>query len=166
MNWEKLKQRVYAWDDSWRDIYVHGTSPGDWDQWAQFVNQHYRIDWYNGKTQKDEVQIDFEVIKAFWSGDTDLSSTAKVFLNDRLQVNAHFFEPGTLENDIDPRDFKSLADHGTLMNYMKGVSELLNKTVTLTPENCPEIKLIIVDGTAVEISTDTDPSDWPVHIKK
>ena len=166
MDWKTLKNGIYSWDGSWLDLYIQGITSTDWEKWVRLVNQQYRIEWHNGKTQKDESRIDFTVIEAYWKGNTNLCSTAKVFLDDRIQVNAHFFEATTIENDIDPRDFKSLEDHQKLLDYMKAVSTGLNKPITLTPENCPEIPLIRVEGTAAEISTGINPDDWPVRIKK
>ena len=161
-----MKNGIYCWEGSWLDLYVQHTTSEDWKKWVLFVNEQYRIDWHNGQTQKDELRIDFKVIEAYWAGDAKLCSTARIFLNDHIQVNAHFFEAATLENDIDPRDFKTIEDHNVLIDYMKGISMRLDKPIILTPENCPEIPLIQVEDNSVEISTDTNPGNWPVRIKE
>jgi hypothetical protein len=89
MNWNQLKNKIYAWDGGWLDIYVHDTSSKDWEKWTQLVNQNFKIDWYNGKTEKDESKIDFSVILDYWGGNHDLCSTAKVFIGNNIQVNGH-----------------------------------------------------------------------------
>jgi hypothetical protein len=165
MNWNQLKNKIYVWDGGWLDIYVHDISRKDWETWIKYVNQNFRIEWYNGKAEKDEIKIDFNVIREFWDGNHDLASTAKVFIDD-IQVNAHFFDDTEIENDIDPREFKNIEDHNKLIEYLKGLSLSLKKEVTVTPENCPEIILMKINGESIEIRTDSDPKKWPVRIKK
>lgn len=145
MEWEILKNKIYYRDGSWRDIYVKESSINDWEKWVEFVNKDYRIEWYNGKTEKIETQLDFNIIKEYWDGNHDLISTAKIFI-DNIQVNVHFFEESELENDIDPREFKSIKDHYKLIKYLKKVSATCGKPVFVTPENHPEIILMQVEN--------------------
>lgn len=165
MNWNQLKNKIYVWDEGWLDIYVHDTSRENWETWIKYVNQNFRIEWYNGITEKDEDKIDFKIIREFWDGNHDLNSTAKVFIDD-IQVNAHFFDDTEIENDIDPREFKNIEDHNKLIEYLKELSIRLKKEVTVTPENCPEIILVKVNGESVEIKSDSDPKKWTLRIKK
>lgn len=165
MNWNQLKNKIYVWDGGWLDIYVHDTTSKDWEKWSQYVNENFTIKWYNGMAEKDETKIDFKVIQEYWNGNHDLTSTANVFVDD-IQVNAHFFVDSEIENDIDPREFKSIEDHNKLIRYLIGISEILDKEVNVTPENCPEIILMKVKGKSVEITTESDPKEWPVRIKK
>lgn len=159
MTWEEIKNRIYHWDGSWRDIYVRETDHSDWHKWVNFVNSNHKIDWYNGISQSDENKIDFNVILDFWNGNQDLCSTAKIFI-DNIQVNAHFFDTTEIENDIDPREFQSMEDHNKLIHYMSQLSIILNKPVILTPENFPEITLIKVELDKIELDTQSNPCDW------
>ena len=68
MNWTELKEKIYYWDGSWRDLYILQTNLADNLKWTNYVNENYRIDWFNGLTQTNEKKIDFEVIKEFWNG--------------------------------------------------------------------------------------------------
>jgi hypothetical protein len=43
MDWKTPKNKIYAWDGGWLDIYVHKNTSKDWKQWVQFVNQQLRI---------------------------------------------------------------------------------------------------------------------------
>jgi len=165
MNWQILKEQIYIWDGGWLDIYIFNTTIKDWEKWAQFVNENYKVSWYNGELNKTETKINFEVIKKFWAGNLDFQSTVMVFIGD-IQVNAHFFLSTEIENDIDPREFNDMEDHNALIKYLKGISRILDKEVIVTPENCPEIVLISVKNEHVEITTDTDPSQWPIRIKE
>jgi len=164
MNWIELKDKVYHWDGSWRDIYVLNTNRSDWERWVNYVNKNYRVDWYNGKVEKDETKIDFNVITEFWGGNDDLSSTARVFL-DKIQINAHFFDDNELENDIDPREFNSIEDHNMLIKFMSDLSRILDKEIVLTPESEHETVLFKVYKTDVEFSKNIDPSSWKLIIR-
>jgi hypothetical protein len=164
MKWTELKNKIYYWDGSWRDIYVLQTNRADWKIWVDFVNKNYRIDWFNGKADKDENQIDFGVIEQFWSGDHDLCSTAKVFI-DKIQINAHFFDDTEMENDIDPREFNSIDDHDKLIKYMSDLSTLLDKEVILTPENEHETILFKVNKDIIEFSEGIDPTKWKLRTR-
>jgi len=73
-------------------------------------------------------EVPFNVILQFCKGDQDLCSTAKVHADD-IRINAHFFDQQEIENDIDPREFKSIKDHEKLMEYLTGSSTLLNRQV-------------------------------------
>ncbi len=134
MTWTELKDKIYYWDGSWRDIYVLQTNRKFWEKWSDYVNKNYRVEWLNGKSGNVENKIDFGVVEEHWDGIHDFWSTAKVFV-DRIQINAHFFIDTEIENDIDPREFISLEDHEKLIKYMIDLSTLLNKEIILTPEN-------------------------------
>ena len=162
MNWSELKNKLYHWDGSWRDIYILDTTEADWAKWIDYVNGNYRIEWFNGKTNKDENKIDFTVISEYWKGNLDLCSTAKVFV-DKIQINAHFFDDNKFENDIDPREFNTIDDHDKLTKYITDLSNLLNKEVILTPENEHETVLLKAQGNKVTYSTDINPSKWIVR---
>jgi len=165
MNWDEIKNKIYYWDGSWRDIYVHETNHQDWEKWTDFVNSNYKIEWNIFETESNRNKIDFQIIKDYWSGTGDNCSTAKVFI-DKIQINAHFFDDSEIENDIDPREFNSIDDHQKLIDFMTSLSKTLDKSVYLTPENCPEIRLIKVNGDSVELNIDTNPNDWPVRNKE
>jgi hypothetical protein len=114
------------------------------------VNENYRIDWYNGKTDKHENKVDFSVIEELWNGNDDFRSTANVYIGD-IQINNHFFDIAEIENDIDPREFNSIEDHNKLVKYMSELSSILDKEVILTPENEQETVLMKVWKNKIEI---------------
>ena len=164
MNWTKLKEKIYYWDGSWRDLYILQTNLDDNLKWTNYVNENYRIEWFNGLTQTDEQKIDYEVIKEFWNGNRDLCSTAKVFI-DKIQINNHFFDIEEIENDIDPREINSIEDHEIVLKYMTDLSLLLDKPIILTPENDKEIVLMKVSKDGIEYSDNINPSEWKIRLR-
>ena len=164
MKWDYLKENIYYWDGSWRDIYIKDTSKDDWEKWISFVNNNYRIEWHNPITDKLETKIDFKVIEDNFEGNSEYVTTANVFIEE-IQINAHFFTATEIENDIDPREFNSNDDHFKLMNYLKAISKLLKKQVILTPENSNEIILLTVNLDEIVINNDTAPGNWPINIR-
>lgn len=74
MNWDALRREVYYIDGSFRDIYVFETSRRDWEKWVDFVNDNYSVTFYNGLTDKEEQQINKEVVFDFWNGKTEFTS--------------------------------------------------------------------------------------------
>ncbi len=145
MNWFRLKENVYYTDGTLRDICVKLTTRVDWKIWVDYINENYRVIWYNSKTLKEENQIDFQIVEDYWNGNEDSLSTAKIFI-DKLQINAHFFDDSEIENDIDPKEFNAIEDHEKLIKFMFDLSHLLNKDVYLTPENEHDIILFKVSN--------------------
>lgn len=150
MNWAELKNKIYYCDGSLRDIYVLETNIDDNKQWTEFVNNVYKINWFNGLTQTYERQIDFGVVRGYLNREHDLCSRASIFV-DKIQVNNHFFTDTRIENDISPTEINSIQDHEKIISYMVNISKALNKTIILTPENEPEAILIKVTNGFVEL---------------
>jgi hypothetical protein len=164
MNWTELKEKIYYWDGSWRDIYVLQTSLDDNKKWTDYVNENYHIEWFNGLTQSDEKKVDFEVIKEYWNGNQDLCSTAKIFIA-KIQINNHFFVDNEIENDIDPREINSIEDHEIVVKYMTDLSNLLGKPVILTPENDQGKILMEVWENKIKFSNNIHPNEWEIRLR-
>lgn len=151
MDWQLLKDKVYYWDGSWRDIYVHNTTREDWQIWADFVNTNYKTSFHIYDTEARKDKVDLAKILDYWNGIKENCSTATVYI-DNIQVNAHFFTDEEIENDITPNEINSMDDHNKLMDYMTRLSKVLNKTVVLTPENKSDFVLISVDKDEIKIN--------------
>lgn len=150
MDWTELKNKVYYWDGMYPDIYVEGINSEDWKNWVEVVNDKYRISWHNGKADRREIKIDFNTIKEYWDGHHDICSIANIFIND-IQINVHFWDDLAFENDIDPREFKTINDHNNLVEYLKLVSKIFKKEVIVGPYNCQNVVLMKVSGDKIEI---------------
>jgi len=144
-DWNEIKDEVYYWDGSWRDIYVLGTTQDDWNKWIELVNQNYQVEFYNGQTQQKEDRINRQVVFDYWTGKTDLLNDATIKLGSII-IKCHFFTDQEIENDIDPREIDTIEDHQRLMSYLIDISKALNKMVILTAENEQETVYISVDG--------------------
>ncbi len=148
MDWTLLKENIYYRDGSLRDILIHDTTKEDWRKWVDFVNGHYKLEWYNGLQDQTFNHIDFDVVLEYFKDYPDFSIMASISL-DKLKVHTYFFTQEEIENDIAPKEFTSLEDHNRLMDYLVSISRLLNKKVILTPENTPEISLIEVTNNEI-----------------
>lgn len=133
-------------------------------KWTDYVNENYRIEWFNGLTQADKNKVNFEVIKQYWNGNHDLCSTAKIFV-DKIQINNHFFVDNEIENEIDPREINSIEDHERVIKYMTALSNLLGKPVILTPENDQEIILMKVFKNKIKFSDNIYPNEWEIILR-
>src|SRR5690349_2034119 len=118
MNWEELKRQIYLEDGSLRDIYMFGTSSNDWEKWVNLVNEKYEVEFFDEKTNSKKDKIDFSVVQDYWSdsGRGLVSATVKV---GTVNVQCLFFDNCEIENDIDPKEFRSLEDHRNLIGYLR-----------------------------------------------
>jgi hypothetical protein len=149
--WYKIKEEIYYWDDSWRDIYVLETVQEDWSHWIDLVNQNYSVQFYNGQTQKTEIAIDKKAVFDYQDKKSIFGHSAVIKVAS-IAVNCHFFSKDVIENDIDPRDIKTAEEHQELMDYLKAMSKKLGKPVVLTAENQSDMVYILVENDEVKIN--------------
>jgi hypothetical protein len=152
-DWHKIKEQVYYWDGSLRDIYVLGTTQDDWSKWIGLINQKYPVEFYNGQTEQSEATINMNVVFDYFNGKTDLLNSATVTLGNII-IKCHFFTEQEIENDIDPREVDTIEDHHRLVSYLVDISKVLNKTVVLTAENEQETVYILADGDNVKLNAE------------
>jgi hypothetical protein len=150
MDWIELKEKVYYWDGSWRDIYVFNTTKEDWQTWADFVNKTYKARFEIFDTTVKEGKVDLSRVFDYWNRAIEEGSSVTIFIED-IEINARFVEEQQIENFIGPDKINCIEEHDKVISYMKEVSKILNKKVHLTPENEPEIALITVDKNEVFI---------------
>jgi hypothetical protein len=151
MNWQQLRDNIYYIDGSLRDILIKGTTKEDWIIWADYVNANYKTSCDVYETDIIEDKIDINNAFKCWEDIDSARLSATVYINDIL-IKCYFFDDEEIENDITPTEINSMADHQMVLDYMSGLSNVLNKTVILTPENRPEIELISVTENIVTIN--------------
>lgn len=66
-DWRTLKSKIYFEDGSLRDIYVFGRDIHDWRKWADLVNEKYKVEFYDAKTELTKNKIDFETVEECWT---------------------------------------------------------------------------------------------------
>lgn len=142
-DWRTLKTKIYFEDGSLRDIYVFGTDIHDWRKWVDLVNEKYNVAFYDARTELTKNKIDFGTIEACWAQKDREWITATIKLG-TVHIKCHFFTDSEIENDIDPRELKSLDDHLKVLSYLRDISVMLDKEVFVTTENTEDDKLISV----------------------
>lgn len=149
MTWEDLKKHIYHEDGSLRDIYIRNVTSEDWIRWVDFVNSSYTVDFEIGGKPKGN-KIDFSTVAAYWQHVDQECPSASIYLGNII-VKTYFFREDEIENDIAPREIKTVEDHKKLVAYLKSVSNLLGKPVELTEENYsdPHEVLMIINGEQV-----------------
>lgn len=151
MEWQKLKDKIYFEDGSLRDIYVHNVTLHDWKLWIDYVNRKHKTSFHIYDTERVDEKISIDTIAAYFQDNKDFGCEATVYVGSII-IKTYFFIEEEIENDISPKDIQSLEDHYALLDYMQGLSNVLNKKVVLTPENMPEVVLIAVESSNVVIN--------------
>jgi hypothetical protein len=124
MNWISYKNE-FAWDGSWRDIYILNTTIEDWDKFINFL----RNNGYSAAALPDDLSNIF----------TDDAIRPLLTINVAgVTLNCHFFTEKEIELDLDPREVTGEDKAKELFNFMGAVGRALQMTVRMTPENLSE----------------------------
>lgn len=147
--WEEMRRGVYCVDGSVRDIYVLSAGRADWAAWVTCVNAQFPVRWWAEGHREAQAfdRIAPETIAQRWDGER-LTTGASIQLGG-VQANCHFFVDWEIENDVDPKEFHSWADHERLLVYPCAVSTALGKEVFVTEENDETAVWFRVNGSAV-----------------
>ncbi|TXK36901.1 hypothetical protein FVR03_16550 [Pontibacter qinzhouensis] len=144
-NWETLKKEIYFEDGSFRDIYVFDTNKEDWRRWANFVNENFTVQFFNGRTLKTEDRLNVDDLLLYFTNPADFTEVNKAsILFGDLNINCLLFWEAEMESDINPKNVQSLDDHQAIVGYMQSVAKVLNKKVILTLEATKELVFIEV----------------------
>lgn len=127
----RLPADTFALDGSLRDLYVQDTSLEDWRR----VLDHVLSGAYDAVLFRDGQPMapPPDVVTLF-----DEDGVLLRFRCGHAVLQCHFFDPGEIEFDLDPRTVSSDADEAALIRFMTTVAELTGRPVDLTPENAPE----------------------------
>lgn len=151
MNWQELKEQIYFEDGSFRDICAFNLTLDDWKKWCEFVNYNYEIEFIDKETDRKQSSIIFSEVEDFWQGKTETVKLATIKLGE-INVNCHFFAVDEFENDITPSEIKSLEEHKILVDYLKNLSKLFSRQIFLTCENAPDLVLVEVSNSEIQIN--------------
>src|SRR5258706_7751109 len=140
VTWERCRSD-FAWDGSWRDIYVRGTSLKEWSSFLRALpSWPYRTEYSIGGKNAPLPSDAGEVFRAKETALSFLSITV-----DAVVLNCHFFVPEELEFDRDPRRVDGAAAFEALLGFMRRIGVLLEASVVLTPENLPTRPIVEYD---------------------
>lgn len=135
-----INKNVFYQDGSLRDIYILDT---DINVWERFVNLLYisnldfrlLIDGSMRNTPRISVDELFQM--------KDDKSLLLVINLKGVNINCHFFCIEEIELDIEPKEINDFNKACAVLEFMKSISQELNKEVLLTPENMSDFPLII-----------------------
>ena len=144
--WKDVKGE-FAFDGSWRDIYVFGADMAAWQRMLDGLRSAgYDLAYLrDGKS----TELPARAENAFpVEGECDRMLSVRF---SGVLANCHFFMPEEIEFDIDPREVKGQAQLDALFGFMRCLAVSVSRDAVLCPENCSEIIIFRVpaDG-AVE----------------
>lgn len=140
IDWDACKI-MFAWDGSWRDLYVLDTDIRDWQTVFEFLKVRNFPLSYSIDQQPNELPLHVETIFEQGAG-------ASVFLTidiGGIVVHCHFFDRNTIAFDLDPREIDGPAQFTLVVQFMTDIGRLLHKEVRLTAENIPEAVIFRYD---------------------
>ncbi|MFL0803297.1 MAG: protein export chaperone SecB [Agarilytica sp.] len=138
--WSEIKEE-FGVDGSLRDIYVEEIDPALWKIFIEAV----RSSVYKHEFTHGGVIIGFpddlpEIKRLQETNPTTLA----IWLNDKVQVNCHFFVETEIELDISPRDIVGEHEYQVLTSFLEWISSILKKRVILTHENTQDQVILSV----------------------
>ncbi|MBT1689480.1 hypothetical protein [Dawidia soli] len=142
MHWQELKDEIYFEDGSLRDIYVLDITRADWQKWIDLVNRKYTVEFYDARTGITNDKIDFKLVKEYWDSNGEREVIQACIKIGSTNIMCYFFDSSEIENDLNPKEFRSKTDHDSLVDYLDDIAAALNKEVYVTNENTNDSILI------------------------
>jgi hypothetical protein len=137
--WETVRDE-FAFDGSWRDIYVFGTTIADWQRMLGAIRSAgYRLTYFR---TDQPTEMPSKVEDAFPLPD-ECDRRLSVCIGDVL-ANCYFFTVEEIEFDIDPREVKGQQELNALFGFMRCLAHGTEREVVLTAENMREIVIFRV----------------------
>jgi len=129
---------VFYLDGSYRDIYIRDTTLEDWQKVLNFLHasSYYSTTFSIDQQENSSIPSKIEGIVPTKVEDVMALFPATAYLAiGPLGVNCHFFEVEDMEFDISPRGTIDHHIEYQVIEFMRALGTLLQKVVTLTPEN-------------------------------
>lgn len=147
INWNYLKLNIYNRNDSeFRNICAYDMDINLWKNLIIHLNESYnKIEFKSYKTGITTDKIYYDDILKFWQG-IDIDGFQCSILIGDIHFNCYFNKMELLEFDIDVFEFNHLEQHNITLNFMKGISKVINKDIFLETDDYTnnEKKLILV----------------------
>jgi hypothetical protein len=143
-SWQSVKDR-FAWDGSWRDVYVLDTTRADWEKFVDFI-AHSSC---GARVRMGASDIDVKLPEKFPDYAEDEQRPMLSFDVAGVSCNCHFFWDKDIEFDIDPRELRGDQQYEDFMSFLGQIRDLLRKDVLVTEENTPEnviVRLVANQG--------------------
>lgn len=140
MNYDEVMNEVFFKDGSLRDIYVLDTEIQVWALIFDYLESNvinYRVTIDGVITKIRDITELLRIKKEASIGITIEYS--------EIDICGHFYEGSIIEFDISPIQIDSEKKIDILMNFLKDLSQKLNKTIIITPEMTMEEVLVRVE---------------------
>jgi hypothetical protein len=137
--WDAVRDE-FAFDASWRDIYVLETDITSWQRMLDGLRAAGYDLVYFRDNQPTELPV--QAAQAFPLPDECDRLLLVRFAG--VQANCHFFCAKDIEFDIDPREVIGQEQLDALLGFMRCLSQAVGKDAILTLENCPEIVIFCI----------------------
>ena len=142
--WDDLKAE-FAWEGSWRDICVTGTTIADWRAALEMIQAagfrlKFTIDGTESTPPDDVLQM--------FAQPRETSFLLAAFVGG-VQLNCHFFAESEIEFDLDPREVVGQAELDAVITFLRKLAGSTQKCALMTPENTHEAAFIRVDPSGI-----------------
>jgi hypothetical protein len=135
---------AFAPDGALRDIYVLDTDTADWEKLCEVLkSSNFKLS-YGRDGQPSPLPDSFGKLVA---GPNSNASFLRVNLSDELTIDCHSFESKTIEFSLDPSEVRGQPQFSQLLKFISDLGRALNKKVSSTPENIPDLPLLTFDPT-------------------
>ncbi|MFN3195662.1 MAG: hypothetical protein ACE364_06935 [Chlorobiota bacterium] len=142
--WKEIEW-IFRPDGSLRDIYIQDTTIDDWNNLLDLLNDMYSVVFYSENSPNGIQKIDKKWVIENFKNNSGLRNYLKISI-ENININCHFFLVDEIEFDLDPNEINSIDDYYLLESFMKEISKLLEKQITLTEEDEPEFPLLKIDS--------------------
>ncbi|MDC6166482.1 hypothetical protein [Paucibacter sp. XJ19-41] len=130
-------------DGSLRDVYLFDANKTDWLVLLSMANQ------FGARYLCDGAEMPLPSVEDIFSN-REVSHLLQVSVG-RVTVNCHFFVPGEIELDIDPRDVNGPQEHAVVLEILEQLAQGASKSVVVTAENSED---------AVYLRYEPEPRKW------
>jgi len=128
-------QEEFAFDGSWRDIYVLNTDMLAWQRMLDGLRTaRYDLSYFRESKAAELPSCAEEPFPL--EGECNRRLSARFC---GVLANCHFFTKDEIEFDIDPREVFGQSQLDGLFGFMRCLAESVGKDAILCPENCSKI---------------------------
>ena len=139
--WSEIKEEFEA-DGSLRDIYVEDIDSAVWEIFIGSIkSSKYKLEFTHGDASL-EIPTSLAEVKRLQETDP---TTLFVWLNEKIQVNCHFFIETEIELDVSPNDIISEPEYKVLIGFLEWLARTLKERVILTHEGMQNHVILSVD---------------------
>ncbi|MGE5397575.1 MAG: hypothetical protein ACM3MK_08610 [Chitinophagales bacterium] len=145
----KFLKEVFYIDGSLRDIYIKNTTIDDWQKALNLLcAKANKLEFY----QDGVLMIDnkYKALDIFKIREQEIAVLMVIRIGS-VNIHCHFFDEQEIEFDIDPKEVIEWSQFELIISFIRELAEVLGKEVILTPENMPEIPLLLAKPGNIDV---------------